>query len=187
MTAPPGAVLPDGSRRNGGVAGWTVRAVARICRAMVMIALFVVFLFTVGQVADRYLLGTSFSAYDQISRLGLVWLTFIGFAVGVWERVNIRVELLDRFLPPRMHKAVAAVLDVMMIAVAVVVLVEGWRLLDVGAYQAIMGTPLTYEVVYAGLLVGVAVLLVFLAARLFETLTGARLDPEAERPGHDHP
>lgn len=187
MTEPVAGKPPSGAPRRWAAVGWTVKAIARLSRLMVMIALFVIFLFTVGQVADRYVFGTSFSAYDQIARLGLVWLTFIGFAVGVWERANIRVELLEHFLSARAHHRINTVLDVLMLGVGCVVLFEGWRLLEVGAYQSIMGTPLTYEVVYAGLLVGLAALLVFLAARLFETLTGARLDPEAERHGHDHP
>ena len=187
MTDPLTGEPPSGAPGRWIAAGWAVRAVARVSRLMVMIALFVIFLFTVGQVADRYLFGTSFSAYDQIARLGLVWLTFIGFAVGVWERANIRVELLEHFLSARAHHRINVVLDVLMLGVGSIVLFEGWRLLEVGAYQSIMGTPLTYEVVYAGLLVGLAALLVFLVARLFETLTGARLDPQAQEPGHDHP
>jgi TRAP-type transport system small permease protein len=163
-----------------------VRFVAWICRTIVVLALLLIFLFTVGQVADRYVLGTNFDAYDQISRLGLVWLTFVGFAVGVWERVNIRIELLDRFLTAGVQHAITLVLDIGMAGVAILVLVEGWRLLEIGAYQAIMGTPFTYEIVYAGLLVGMGVLIFFLAVRLLEAVRGARLDPEAEGPRHDH-
>lgn len=189
MTGPGGPGFlpeePEGRPLRGPVA-FAVRLLAGASRACVVLALVVVFLFTVGQVADRYVFGTSFSAYDQLSRVGLVWMTFVGFALGVWERVNIRVELLDHFLPRSVLNPISLLLSLMMALVAVVVLVEGWRLLEVGAYQAIMGTPFTYVIVYAGLLVGMTLLIVFLAARLFEILTGTRLDPDAFGAEHDH-
>lgn len=169
-----------------GRASLPVRLLARGSRACVVLALVIVFLFTVGQVADRYIFGTSFSAYDQLSRVGLVWMTFVGFALGVWERVNIRVELLEHFLPRRVLDAISFLLGLTMAAVAILVLVEGWRLLDVGAYQGIMGTPFTYVIVYAGLLVGMALLVVFLVARLIEIATGTRLDPDAYGTDYDH-
>ncbi len=181
-----GGAGPDAPTAPGGLLARAARGIAWVCRAMVVLSLFLVFLFTVGQVADRYVLHTSFSAHDQIARLALVWLTFLGFAVGVWERVNIRVEVLDRFLPAPLHRGLALLMDLGMVAVAMLVLVEGWRLLEVGAYQAIMGTPFTYEIVYAGLLVGMAVLVLFLAVRLIGAATGQRLDPQAEELRHDH-
>ncbi|WP_164120482.1 hypothetical protein, partial [Serratia marcescens] len=51
-----------------------VRLVAWAAKASIVVALAVVLAFTVGQVADRYLLKTQFDTYDQFARIGLVWL-----------------------------------------------------------------------------------------------------------------
>jgi TRAP-type transport system small permease protein len=115
----------------------------RVVRMAVVIALVGVLVFTVCQVPDRYLFKSSFSAYDQFSRLALVWLTFLGIAIGIRERANIRIELLEHFLPPRLTRVLSLLLDMMVLLAAILVVVVGWRLLDVGSYQAIIGTPFT--------------------------------------------
>jgi TRAP-type C4-dicarboxylate transport system permease small subunit len=157
--------------------GWVGRAVgavetlARIC---VGLAMLVILVFTSGQVVDRYLLKTSFNAYDQVARLGLVWMTFLGIAVAFRERANIRIDLLDHALPLRFVQWKSVVLDVATLVVTIVIHVEGWRLLEVGAYQTLMGTPFTYEVVYAALLVGTALLAVVLVMRIADAVLRGR-------------
>jgi TRAP-type transport system small permease protein len=157
----------------------------RVVRMAVVIALVGVLVFTVCQVPDRYLFKSSFSAYDQFSRLALVWLTFLGIAIGIRERANIRIELLEHFLPPRLTRVLSLLLDMVVLLAAILVVVVGWRLLDVGSYQAIIGTPFTYEIVYGGLLVGMALLTVFLALRVLDFAAGGRLKVDKPASGHD--
>jgi TRAP-type transport system small permease protein len=150
----------------------------RVVRMAVVIALVGVLVFTVCQVPDRYLFKSSFSAYDQFSRLALVWLTFLGIAIGIRERANIRIELLEHFLPPRLTRVLSLLLDMVVLLAAILVVVVGWRLLDVG-------TPFTYEIVYGGLLVGMALLTVFLALRVLDFAAGGRLKVDKPASGHD--
>lgn len=159
--------------REGDAASAAGRSLRRLAlglalaaRACVVAAMAALVLLSVGQVLDRYLFKTSFDAYDQLARLCLVWLTFVGIALGIRERANIRVELLEHLLPGAGgRRALAGLLDAVVLATAVYLFWTGWVLLEVGAYQAIMNTPLSYDVVYAGLLAGLALLVVFLAFR----------------------
>ena len=121
------------------------RTLAGLMRAGVVAAMLLVLLSTIGQVADRHLIKSNFGAYDQYRRLGLVWLTFLGFAIAVRDRANIRVDLLDHFIPARAARMKGVVLDLAMAGVAVLLLVVGWPLLDVGSFQVIMDTPFDYE------------------------------------------
>jgi TRAP-type C4-dicarboxylate transport system permease small subunit len=162
-----------------------VGAFDRGVRAAVVVALVGVLVFTVGQVPDRYVFKSSFSAYDQFSRLALVWLTFLGIAIGVRERANIRIELLEHFLPPRLTRALSVLLDLVVLVSAILVVVVGWRLLEVGSYQAIIGTPFTYEIVYGGLLLGMALLALFLVFRVLDVFAGGRLGLDKPASGHD--
>jgi TRAP-type C4-dicarboxylate transport system permease small subunit len=154
---------------------WPVRALAGLVRAGVVAAMLLVLASTVGQVADRHLIKSDFGAYDQYGRLGLVWLTFLGIAVAVRERANIRIDLLDHFLPARVARVKGVVLDVAMAGVAVLLVVVGWPLLEVGSFQIIMDTPFDYEEVYAALLLGMAVLALFVAVRLLDGAARGRL------------
>lgn len=156
------------------VLAWPVRALAGLVRLGVAVGVLVVLAFTVGQVVDRHFLKSGFSAFDQYARLGLVWLTFLGIAIAFRERANIRIDLADHFLPPGVIRVKAVVLDLAVVGVAVMLVVVGWRLLDVGSFQMIMDTPFSYAEVYGALLLGMAVLAVFVAARLLNQATGGR-------------
>jgi TRAP-type transport system small permease protein len=157
-------------------------ALDRIGQLLVALLLVVVLVFTVGQVVDRYVLKGAFNAYDQMARLGLVWLTFIGIAMGFRERANIRIDLLDHLLPPRFAAVKGAVLDAAILALTVLIHVESWRLIEVGAFQVVIGTPFTYVAVYSGLVAGTALLAVFLALRLLAFALGGRAGDDAAAP-----
>ncbi len=154
---------------------WPLRGLAGLVRVGVVAAMLAVLLSTVGQVVDRHFIKSDFGAYDQYGRIGLVWLTFLGIAIAVRERANIRIELLNHFLPPRGARATGVVLDVAMAAVAVLLVVVGWPLLEVGSFQVILDTPFDYSDVYAALLLSMALLALFVAARLLDAATGGRL------------
>jgi len=159
----------------GGPLRASVRALAGLTRAGVVAAMLVVLASTLGQVADRHVFKSGFGAFDQYGRLGLVWLTFLGIAIAVRERANIRIDLADHFLPPRIVQAKGVVLDLVMAGIAVTLVVVGWRLLEVGSFQVIMDTPFSYGDVYAALLLGMAVLTAFVLMRLLDQAMGGRL------------
>ncbi|APW39314.1 hypothetical protein RD110_20575 [Rhodoferax koreense] len=165
---------------------WPVRWLDTLVKAALVLCLLMVLLFTVGQVADRYVLKSSFDAHDQFARLGLVWLTFLGIAVGIRDRTNVRVEVLNHLAPPRVRRAIAIVLDLVILAVSVVLVIVGFRLLEVGAFQAIMGTPLNYDVMYAAALGGLGLLILFLVLRFADLLSGGLLNIDFRVDHDDH-
>lgn len=149
-----------------------VRLLDLITRVVLVAALAAVLVFTVGQIVDRYIVKSTFDAYDQYARVGLMWLTFIGIAAGVRDRVNIRIDLLNHFAPPRWRNAIGFVLDLGMLAVSVIIVLVGLPLLEVGGFQVIMGTSMTYQTMYTALLSGMGLMIVFLLLRLADRCTG---------------
>ena len=154
---------------------WLVRALTGLVRAGTALALLLVLCATVGQVIDRQFIKSGFGAFDQYGRLGLVWMTFLGIAVAFRERANIRIDLLDHFLSLSIARAKGVVLDVFVVVIAVLLLVVGWPLLEVGSFQVIMDTPFSYQEVYAALLLSMLVLALFVAVRLADAAAGGRL------------
>lgn len=137
-----------------------------LARGFMIFLVVVILIFTGGQAIDRYLLHTSFDAYDQIARLGLVWLTFFGYALGYRDRVNLRIELLDMALGPRARFVKQIVFDIWLLALVALINQRGWLVMEVGGSQAILGTPFDYSMVYGGLQFSTLLLLVFVALRL---------------------
>ena len=157
-----------------------------VAKIAIVIAMAMVLVFTVGQVADRYFIKSQFDAHDQFARIGMVWLTFIGIAVGIRNRANVRIELLNHLASIATRRRVAVVLDLIMLVVSVFLVIVGARLMEIGAFQAIMGTPLNYDTMYAALLAGLSLLAVFMVIRFADILSGRRLkiDPPIEDDDH---
>lgn len=169
---------PDGA--HGAPPSAPVRALHRATSALLIAALVAVLGFTVAQVLDRYLVKSAFNAHDQYARLALVLLTFVGIAAGIRDRVNVRIELIGHFASPKVRAATSVVLDGVMLAMSVLLCFVGWRLLEIGETQPIMGTPLTYRSMYGSLLIGMALLVVFLVLRFVHRLSGGRLRTDVQ-------
>jgi len=162
------------------------RVLHRIAQAGVALSLLIVLIFTVGQVLDRYLLKTTFDTYDQFARIGLVWLTFLGIAAGIRDRANVRIELLNHFAPQRLRAAVSMMLDLFTLAITVTLVVVGYRLLEVGAFQTIMGTSFSYDVMYLGLLAGLGLVIACLVLRVLDRATRGRFRLDEPEVRDDH-
>jgi len=151
------------------------RAVALVERlialAVVLLVAALVALVT-GQIVDRHLLPLPIEQPDQYVRVGIVWLTFLGFALAVSERSAIRVDLIDHWLSARARDRLGLACDGMMLAMALVVAVKGWRVVEVGASQLLLGTPYTAALPNSGLFVGTLLIVLFLGARLALRLAG---------------
>ena len=160
-----------------------VDRIAGLVRLAVGIFAGIILVFTAGAVLDRHLFKSSFDAYDQIARLSLVWMTFLGFALALRERHTIRVEILDGLLGPRGRLVRETAFDAGVLALSVLLLVKGWAVAEVGAFQDIIGTPFTYAWSYAAVPVAAGLLILFLALRIVGRLLGHEPDPPAD-PGH---
>ena len=178
-----GAAAVDGRERPVAPVRWLDGLVG----VVLAVAMLGVLVFTVGQVADRYLVKSAFDAHDQYARISLVWLTFIGIAVGIRDRANVRIELVSHLAPPRWRQSIALLLELVTVLVAGLIMVVGWRLLEIGAFQAIIGTSLNYDVMYLGLLSGMGLMVLFLVLRFITRLSRGRLRLDTLPQGHDDP
>lgn len=125
---------------------WCVRAAA-------IAFLAIVFVFTLGSAADRYIYDAAFNAYEQIAKLALVWFTFLGFVLAYRARTNIRVDLIDGVLSARLRRIRDMAGDLIALGIFGVILWKIWRLIEVGASQVVMGTPFSLDAAYLSLLV----------------------------------
>lgn len=135
-------------------------------------------LIVASQFVDRYLVDIPISAPDVYVRVGLAWLTFVGFAAAVRAGENIRIELIDHVLGSGGQRALAVVFDLMLLVVLVMLVIKGWTVFEVGQAQLLIGTPLTVAVPSAALVVGSALLILFVGIRLAARVAGVPLPHE---------
>ena len=133
------------------------------------------------QLVDRHFFDVGLQAPDQLVRIGLVWLTFLGFALALQSGANIRIDFLDHWLGPHARCRLAIVFDALMLALCGLLAVKGWRVVEVGAGQQLLGTPFSAALPNAGFLAGLILMCLFLVVRLARGVIGRGSSPPAER------
>jgi TRAP-type transport system small permease protein len=156
-------ILKRGLRLLDIVIEWTV--VALMVSLVAVVSL---------QFIDRHFIDTGIAAPDQYARIALVWLTFIGFAIAVRAMVNIRVDLIDSHLPPKIRHVLELVFDAMLIVLLVVLVPGSWRLMVIGKDQELLGTVFTAAVPAAGVFIACVVMLLYVGIRLAAGIMGRK-------------
>jgi TRAP-type C4-dicarboxylate transport system permease small subunit len=138
----------------------------RLLRWYVIALMLGLVILTFIQVLARYVMAAPFTSTDQLARIVLVWLTFIGTAVAVDQNKNIRIETIEQLLPHKARHVLSVVFDLVLIALLVILTVKGYSVFVIGKFQTILGTPFSYQVMYAAAMVGTALMTVYVLIRL---------------------
>ena len=124
-------------------------------------------LIVLSQFVDRYLFPVwGGLPADEYAKVALVWLTFIGFGLALRAGTEVRVDLVDHHLPPRLRHAIGAFFDLLMLAMLGVILWKSVALYRVGTLQTILGTDLTVAVPVLGMILGCLLIALALLARV---------------------
>jgi TRAP-type C4-dicarboxylate transport system permease small subunit len=150
----------------------SMRVIVLALRTLVGALTAAILLLVTMQAVDRHLMLSRFDAYEHLARLALVWLVFLGYALGLHENANLRIQLLDHWLPARWVLAKQLVLDLLMLAVVALIHIKGWRVVDIGATQQIMGTPFSYAAVFLAVQVGTLLVAAVLIVRCWRNVRG---------------
>jgi TRAP-type transport system small permease protein len=108
------------------------------------------------QFFTRYVLNNSASWTEEIARYLLIGVVFVGAAIGVAKNNHIQVDLLYRWLPKWLARALAIVVDVIRIAFFAAMAVTTVQMMrKMGNYQmTIIDLPM--NIVYSVVLFGFA-------------------------------
>ena len=112
------------------------------------------------QFITRYVFNNSASWTEEIARYLLIGTVFVGAAIGVAKNNHIQVDLLYRWMPAKLARAMALVVDVLRIAFfAAMVVLTAQMMQKMGSYQmTIIDLPM--NIVYGVCLFGFAMMAV---------------------------
>lgn len=154
------------------------RAVTRLEDALGFAFLVIMVVLVALQVVTRYLMPTPLPWTEEGARFCVVWLTFIGAAMGIRNHGHFAVEILVQKLPkPWIHYAQIALLTVVGIFSAVL-LYNGMMILDIVKHQVSPAIEISMFWLYLSIPVGALLILIHIAALLREMLA-------ASNPGND--
>ena len=156
------------------------RAAANCVEGLLLVMMVVLCADVFLGVFSRYVMRSTFTWYDEIARLLFVWIVFLGAAVGVRRSGHFRLHLvIDRF--PAALRRVADIVGVLAImGFGLVLIQQGWTLVELGQFQQTPVMGLSKGYVYASMPAGGALIVLFSLRHLWRALTGA----PAAAPGH---
>lgn len=116
-------------------------------------------------VIGRYLFGLSLLGSDEIQVFIMVAMTFLGAAVVTRRQMHLRMDVLIKFLPPRVQTALRAIELLLLVALAAFVLTQSYdyvqRMFVLGRVSDMAGVPMW--VPHGTVLVGFALMLLVAA------------------------
>ena len=119
-----------------------------------------------SQIVDRHLVDLWTGSPEEYVKIGLIWLTFIGFALAMKNGTEIRVDLADHTLPAHVRRLLYGAFDLLLLGVIGLVCWKSWQSVEVGASQVILGTDFSVAVPTWGMLTGVVLMFFVVATRL---------------------
>jgi TRAP-type C4-dicarboxylate transport system permease small subunit len=125
-----------------------------------------------ADVFPRYVIGSTFTWYDEIARLLFVWIVFLGAAVGVRRTAHFRLHLLvDRF-PPGLRRAADVFGVLVLMGFGLVLIQQGWKLVELGQFQRTPVMGLSKQYVYLSVPAGGALIILYSLPHLWRALRG---------------
>lgn len=124
------------------------------------------------QVSSRYVFKSPISWAEELSRMCLTWLTFVGASMAVRLKAHFAIELLINKFPKHMHNVFEIILLLITAALLTVMFFSGLILLPVVNEQAssTLGLPMSY--VYLSIPVGSIFMLFHTCKLIYERITG---------------
>ncbi|HEX4986674.1 MAG TPA: TRAP transporter small permease subunit [Burkholderiales bacterium] len=149
-----------------GLLDHTLRIIERGLEWLIAALVVALVVIVASQLVDRHVVTLPMAAPDAYARVFLVWLTFIGFALAVKNGLNIRVDLIDTRLPPRVRRGLDHAFDAVMLFLTAVVGMNCWRLVLIGRDQERLGTVFSEAWPSAALFASCILLGLFLVLRI---------------------
>src|SRR5947199_10469954 len=87
----------------------SIDALAVALEQLLGAALIVAVLYNFVNVVGRYVVGWTFISADEVQIYIMVYIAFVGGAVATWRRLDLRMDVLVRRLPPRGRAVVGVV------------------------------------------------------------------------------
>ena len=130
------------------VTGWVYKVLNAICVACLGIELFAVIVMVVG----RFVFNSVPLWTDQLSLMALVWMSMVSITLALYDESHMRVELLDRFLPPKAVTALKYLSNVVVAVFSFFMITEGYALFDLTKEVRLSGFRVSKGLMYLPLL-----------------------------------
>lgn len=122
------------------------------------------------QVFNRFVLNMSLSWGEEFQKFGFVWLVFLSIPVAYNRAAHLRVDTFFNLFPRKLQSFMRWFIDILWIGLGVSLIAHTWRLMQVTKFQMSPGLGVSMSVVYAGIVIGGAYLIICVLANMVNRL-----------------
>jgi TRAP-type C4-dicarboxylate transport system permease small subunit len=142
--------------------------------AIILVAMF-------AQVVFRYVLGSSLSWSEEVSRYMFVWLSYLGAYVAILRNAHIGVDYVTSRLSPQAVRALNVAVALTIIGTLIFVAYHGVFLTRDNVEAGWWTVPfLSMSLPYAAVPVGACLMIIALIRVIVGLITGQRVDPHVQ-------
>lgn len=105
---------------------------------------------------------------EEVSILLLVWITFLGIAVGFREKLHIGVGVFVGMMPKKIQSICDLIAKIIIIVVSIVFIVYGYQFTVLMGNSTMAGTGFPTSVLYAAIPIGGILMLIYGIELLFK-------------------
>jgi TRAP-type C4-dicarboxylate transport system permease small subunit len=135
-----------------------------ICFLLMLAMVVVIF----AQVVARYAFSNSLSWSEEVGRYLFVWMTFIGAAIAVRNRLHVSLDMFVTKFPSPLQKLCLVIGYVSMMIFTGVLIYGGYRFVMRGSQQISAAMQLPMHYVYVVLPVGGGLIFFYLMKNIYE-------------------
>ena len=131
------------------------------------------------QVFSRTIFNTSPPWSEEVSRILMVWVAFLGISIGVRERVHIAVGMFVNRLPEGAQVWVQKLIYALLFAFGLYLIVQGWQFTLETSRATLPSTGWPRSVLYAVMPISGFMICVYTALQALGVKTEKEQDPES--------
>lgn len=120
--------LQSGAARIVAIADKTGLMIEKICGALCVFCFAAMTLVAILGVFFRYVMQSPFMWTEEVARYLLVWLGFTAINIALRQDRHIKVEVLQKLVPPLVGKVVSYLVDVLIAFFFIILLQQGYLL-----------------------------------------------------------
>lgn len=120
----------------------------------------------------RYVVGRALTWTEEVGTLSLVYLTFIGGAVGVTRGAHFSIHVVTERLSPPVQRVFSLIVALFILAFGVLLVPTGWQLVRSNSASETPALGLNLGVLYVSTIIGGLLMVCYAGALLLDLVRG---------------
>jgi TRAP-type C4-dicarboxylate transport system permease small subunit len=122
---------------------------------------------TFVQVVSRYVFGVSFFWAEELARFSMIWIAFLGAAVGVSQKAHTRIDFFINLLPKPARKWVEIFDNLVCLVFVIIISYYSIGVIQITMKNLSTGLKVPMGIVYASLPISGVLMIIYFLIQIY--------------------